>query len=621
MRFVTAIWKLLVGIKDALVLIAMLLFFGLLYAGLKTEPRSIGEGVLALRLDGALVEQAERPGASVLAGGSVARQTELRDLIAALDAAKDDARVKAVALDLDRFTGGGQVALADAGRAIDAFRKVSNKPVVAYATGYSSDSYQLAAHASEIWLSPLGAVALAGPGGSNLYFKGLFDKLGVTAHVFRAGTYKAAVEPYTRTDMSPEARENAEALAGALFENWKDEVAKARPAGAAAMARTLADPVGLAAASGGDLAKAALDGKLVDRLGERRAFEARLAELGGADTKAVGGFKQIRFADYAGHARDAATKGPIGVVHVAGTIVDGKAAAGTAGGDTIAGLIDEAVAGGKLKALVVRVDSPGGSVTASERIRQSLLGAKAAGLPVVVSMGNVAASGGYWIATPADAVFAEPETITGSIGVFGVLPTFEGTIAKIGVSTDGIATTPLAGQPDLLGGLNPETEQLLQAGVSATYGRFLGLVAKARGQSPAEIDRIAQGRVWDGGTARQIGLIDQFGSLDAAVAKAAELAKLGDERGITWIDKAPSFEEQLVAWLAGEETDGAAPADAFAALAPAPAELVERGLAQAATILSGPSLQAVCLECPPPAATQPVGKSAKRLFALLGLGA
>ena len=620
MRFVKAIWKLLVGVKDALVLIFMLLFFGLLYAGLKSEPRSIGEGVLALRLDGALVEQAERPGASVLAGGSVARETELRDLLATLDAAADDSRVKAVALDLDRFTGGGQVALADLGRAIDAFRRASSKPVVAFATGYSSDSYQLASHASEVWLSPLGAVAVAGPGGSNLYYKGLFDKLGVTAHVFKVGTYKAAVEPYMRADMSPEARENATALAGALFEDWKDEVAKARPAAAAGIASTLADPVGMANAAGGDLSKAALDTRLVDRLGERREYEARLAELGGKDVRATGGYKQVRFADYRGYAHGQAPSGPIGIVHVAGMIVDGKAGNGTAGGETIAGLIDEAVAGGKLKALVVRVDSPGGSVTASERIRQSILGAKAAGLPVVVSMGSVAASGGYWITTPADAVFAEPETITGSIGVFGVIPTFEGTLGKLGVTTDGIATTPLAGQPDILGGLNPEAEQLLQAGVASTYGRFLGLVAKARHKTPAEVDRIAQGRVWDGGTARQIGLVDGFGSLDSAIAKAAELAQLGDERGVTWIDRAPSFEEQVVAWLADDETDTAGPSDAFALLAPAPAAMLERALAQASAVLAGPSLQAVCLECPPPAAAPQLGQREKSLLAFLGWG-
>jgi protease-4 len=377
----------------------------------------------------------------------------------------------------------------------------------------------------------------------------------------------------------------------------------------------------MAQSTGGDLSKAALDSKMVDRLGERREFEARLAELGGKDAKADGGYSQVRYADYAKRALDAAPTGPIGVVHVAGMIVDGKASSGTAGGETIAGLIDDAVATGKLKALVVRIDSPGGSVTASERIRQSILGAKAAGLPVVVSMGSVAASGGYWITTPADYVFAEPETITGSIGVFGVVPTFEGTLAKLGVTTDGIATTPLAGQPDILGGLNPEAEQLMQAGIASTYGRFIGLVAKARHKTPQEVDRIAQGRVWDGGTARQIGLVDGFGSLDAAVAKAAALAKLGDERGVTWIDKGPSFQEQLVEYLAGEENAGDdTSSDAFALLAPAPADVLERAFAEAAQILSGPSMQAVCLECPPPAARRPATAKARSLLGLFGWG-
>jgi protease-4 len=611
MRFVRAIWKLLVGVKDALVLLFMLMFFGLLYVGLKAAPHPLGKGVLLVDLDGSLVEQPSRPDAAAILGGTrMTHEHRLRDVVAALDSARDDPRVKAIALDLDGFLGGGQHAIATAGAAVERVRK-AGKPVLAYATGYSDDGYQLAAHASEIWMSPLGAVALAGPGGTNLYYKGLLDKLGVTANVYRVGTYKAAVEPFTRSDMSPEARANAAALTGALLETWRDDVVRARPAARDGVAAMLRDPVAAVRASNGDLAAAATALKLVDHAADRRLFEARLAQLGGKDEDQPGGFEQIRLAEYVRDIGDKRDDGPIGVVTIAGTIVDGKAGPGTAGGDTIAKVIERGLADGGLKALVVRVDSPGGSVMASERIRQAILGAKAKGLPVVVSMGNVAASGGYWVATPADVIFAEPNTITGSIGVFGILPSFEGTLAKLGVGADGVKTTPLSGEPDLLAGPSPAADALIQAGVEGTYRRFLGLVAASRHKSPAEIDRIAQGRVWDGGTARQLGLVDRFGGLDDAIAEAARLAKI-DDQGVTFLEQPPSFEEKLLAMLAGDEVDDdPAAGDALALLSPAPAYLVERALADAQTILAGPTLQLRCLECGPGSA-QPQRVSATR---------
>jgi protease-4 len=486
MRFVRAVWKLLVGVKDALVLLLMLLFFGALWAGLKAGPKPIGEGVLLVALDGSLVEQPARRSASSLVGGRVAREHRLRDVVAAVDAAAGDDRVKAIALDLERFVGGGQSAIATLGEALDRARK-AGKPVLAYATGYTDDSYQLASHASEIWMNPLGAVAIAGPGGNNLYFKGLFDKLGVTANVYRVGTYKAAVEPYTRSDMSPEARANAQALGLAMLETWRDDVRRARPAAAASIDAYLRDPVATIQAAGGDFAKAALAGKLIDRAAERHAFNARLVELGGSvDNQAVP-FRHIALRDYVRDLAPSSSRGPIGVITVAGTISDGEAGPGTAGGDTIAELIDKGVARGKLKALVVRIDSPGGSVMASEVIRAAILHAKAKGLPVVASMGNVAASGGYWVATPADAIFAEPSTITGSIGVFGVLPSFQGSMAKLGLAADGIKTTPLSGEPDLLNGPSPAAGALIQAGVDSIYRRFLGIVAASRGKSVADM--------------------------------------------------------------------------------------------------------------------------------------
>src|SRR5690348_6994203 len=278
MKFVRAVWKLLVGIKDALVLIFMLLFFGILYAGLSARPAPVKAGVLDLALKGGVVEQPARAQWSDIAGGSRVQQYRLRDLVLALQAAKDDDRVKAVALDLDSFTGGGQTAMGDLADAIRQVR-AAGKPVVAYATGYTNDSYQLAAAASEVWLNPLGAVVVTGPGGTNLYYKGLLDKLGVTANVYRVGTYKSAVEPFIRNDMSPEAKQNYMALDQAELESWRQGIHQARPK--ANVDLFLQNMNQAVAGAGGDMAKAALAAGLVDRIGERTDFEARLAQLGG----------------------------------------------------------------------------------------------------------------------------------------------------------------------------------------------------------------------------------------------------------------------------------------------------------------------------------------------------
>ncbi|MEO8547954.1 MAG: signal peptide peptidase SppA [Sphingomicrobium sp.] len=600
MKFVRAIWKLLVGIKDALVLLFMLLFFGLLYTGLSARPAPVSSGVLALNLDGVVVEQPAKAQLSELAGGNRVHQYRLRDLIAALDHARDDNRVKAVALDLEGFLGGGQAAMSDLS---DAVRRVraSGKPVLAYSVGYTDDGYQLGAAASEIWLNPLGTVAIAGPGGSNLYFKGLLDKLGVTANVYRVGTYKAAVEPFIRNDMSPDARENYQAFGQALLETWRESVLRARPQ--AKVDTFLKDMPGAVDAAGGDMAKAALAAGLVDKIADRRAFEARLAQLGGEDQNAPGGYQRIKLESYLAETVDSKSRGPIGVVTVAGMIVDGKAPDGTAGGDSISTAIAKGLSDGGLKALVVRVDSPGGSVLASERIRQAILAAKEKSLPVVVSMGSVAASGGYWVSTPADFIFAEPSTITGSIGVFGILPSFQGTLAKLGIGADGIKTTPLSGEPDLLKGPSPDAGRLIQASVESIYRHFLEVVAQSRRKSPADIDKIAQGRVWDGGTARQIGLVDGFGGMADAIAKAGELAHLDkDNRGVRFLERPKSFKESVLEMLSSKDLDdGTAPADAYAAIGGSPEFQFAAAIADLRSILSGPRIQARCLECGPAA--------------------
>jgi len=596
MKFVRAIWKLLVGIKDVLVLIFMLLFFGMLYVALSARPAPVKDGVLAFDLKGSVVEQPAKAEFSDIAGGNRIRQYRLRDLVAALDQAKDDSRVKAVALDLEYFQGGGQTAMSDLSDAIRGVRS-AGKPVIAYSVGYTNDSYQLASAASEVWLNPLGAVVVAGPGGSNLYFKGLLDKLGVTANVYRVGTYKSAVEPYTRGDMSPEARENYMALGQAALEAWRQSIHQARPK--ANVDLFLKDMPGAVTAAGGDMASAALKAGLVDKIGDRREFEARLAALGGEDDNATGGFKRIKLPSYIADKVDDKPRGPIGVVTIAGMIVDGKASPGTAGGDSIAQAIEDGIRDKAIKALIVRVDSPGGSVLASERIRQALLEAKNKKIPVVVSMGNVAASGGYWVSTPADYIYAEPSTITGSIGVFGIIPSFQGTLAKLGVGADGVKTTPLSGEPDLLRGPSPEAGQLIQTGVESTYRRFLGIVAASRHKSPADVDKIAQGRVWDGGTAHQLGLVDGFGGMQDAIAKAAELAHLDkDERGVRYLEPPTRFYDQLLDSFASDADDNVPAGDAFSAWAARPQQQLADALAEVRSILSGPSIQVRCLECP-----------------------
>ncbi|MEA3052430.1 MAG: protease [Sphingomonadales bacterium] len=597
MRFAGKVWKLLVGIKDGLVLLFMLLFFALLYAAMTARP-TLGandRGALLLALDGPIVEQPAQATASQVFSGGGPREYRLRDVVHALDAAREDDRVKAVALDLDIFSGGGQATLSAVGEALDAVRK-SGKPVLAFATAYDDDSYQLASHASELWLDPMGGVLVTGPGGANLYMKGLLDKLGITANVYKAGTYKAATEPLTRTDMSPEAREALTAVYGSMWESWQQEVRQARPK--AQLAAYVADTPGRIATAGGDMARAALQAGLVDRIGAHEAFDRRVAEIAGTRYDAVpGSFRRIDYRSWVEANPASDDDGEIGILTVAGDIVDGEANLGTAGAETIVRALEKGLRERDLKALVLRIDSGGGSALASERIRQAVIAAKAKGLPVVVSMGSVAASGGYWVAMGSDKIYAEPSTITGSIGVFGILPSFEGTLAKLGLGADGVKTTPLSGEPDILRGPSPEADRLLQMGVDGTYRRFLALVAASRKKPVAEIDRIAQGRIWDGGTARQLGLVDAFGGLDDAIREAARLAKLDpDSADAVWLEKEPDFGDRLLMSLAGDGDEEASP-DAFSRLAAKPRLRMLAALGEAERLVAGAAIQARCLEC------------------------
>lgn len=603
MEFAGKVWRLLVGIKDGLALLFLLLFFVILYGALSSRPTAatVREGALLLKLDGSVVEEpaAIDPIAALLSGTVPSSEYRARDVIHALRTAAKDDRIKAVVLDLSSFTGGGMVTLQAVGSAMDAVR-AAKKPVFTYAVGYADDGLLLAAHASEVWVDPMGGAIVLGPGGNNIYFGGLIEKLKVNAHIFRVGTFKSAVEPYMRDGPSPEARENAAALYGALFEDWKADVAKARPK--ANIAMVTSNPTAWFAASGGDAAKAAMAAGLVDRIGNRVEFGKRVAEIAGEDTidTLPGSFVSTSLRNWVAANPVAQTGKAIGVVTVAGEIVDGNAGPGAAGGTRIAKALDEALSS-DLAALVVRVDSPGGSILASEEIRVAIERHKAKGIPVVVSMANLAASGGYWVSTPANRIFAEPGTITGSIGVFAVLPTFERTLGDIGITTGGVTTTPLSGQPDLAGGLSPEVSQMLQANVEHSYGRFLGLVAKARGKSPAELAQIAEGRVWDGGAGRQIGLVDQFGGLDDALAAAASMAKLKDGQWhASYLgEEVDSFSMFLMS-LATD--DGSTPQpearDWAGMIALRQASTADRALDHLTRLVKVQGTQAYCLECP-----------------------
>lgn len=622
MRFVGMVWRLLVGIKDALVLVLMLIFFGGLYAALTASPYkdSAGSGALRLNFSGPIVEQPSGASAvEILTGGAGPREYRLAEVVHALDAAAADDRIKAVALDLDIFTGGGQSAITEVGAALDRVRR-AGKRVAAYATGYTYDSYQLAAHADEVWLDPLGAVVIAGPGGTQLYYAQLMERLGVTANVYRVGAYKSAVEPYTRSDMSPEARAATQALADSLWSAWQQDVGRARPR--AQIAAWTRDPTPFIAASSGNLALAARRAGLVDHIGDRTLFGRRMAELGGAgDRRIPGSYRTVSYEAWVDANPASDSGGEIGVLTVAGNIIDGRAGPGTAGADTLVENLERGLRENRLRALVVRIDSPGGSVTGSERVRRAVLAAKSRGLPVVISMGSVAASGGYWIATAGDTIFAEPTTITGSIGVFGVLPSFEGTLQRIGVGADGVRTTPLSGEPDVLRGPSPEADRLLQTGVNGTYAQFISLVSRARRLPPARVNEIAQGRVWDGGTARQIGLVDRFGTLSDAIAEAARRAELDPAQArAVFLEPQPGFLDEVLSGMASNE-EQASTRDAFASLAQRPQLLLARALADAQAMLDGPAIQARCLECPmsaPPRLPRAAqGSWTRRLLALV----
>ncbi|ECC3550943.1 signal peptide peptidase SppA [Salmonella enterica subsp. salamae] len=494
-----------------------------------SNSEQTARGALLLDISGVIVDKPStnhRLGAlgRQLFGASSDRLQEnsLFDIVNAIRQAKDDRNITGIVLDLKNFTGADQPSMRYIGKALREFRD-SGKPVFAVGENYSQGQYYLASFANKIWLSPQGQVDLHGFATNGLYYKTLLDKLKVSTHVFRVGTYKSAVEPFIRDDMSPAAREADSRWIGELWQNYLHTVSANRQISPQQLfpgAQAIID--GLTSV-GGDTAKYALDHKLVDALASSADVEKALTKQFGW-SKTENNYRAISYYDYS-LKTPADNGGTIAVIFANGAIMDGEETPGNVGGDTTASQIRDARLDPKVKAIVLRVNSPGGSVNASEVIRAELAAAKAAGKPVVVSMGGMAASGGYWISTPANYIVASPSTLTGSIGIFGVINTVENSLSSIGVHSDGVSTSPLA-EISMTKALSPEVQQMMQLSIEYGYKRFITLVAEARKRTPEQIDKIAQGHVWTGEDAKANGLVDSLGDFDDAVAKAAELAKL-----------------------------------------------------------------------------------------------
>ena len=542
-------------LRKTLHLILLLIIFGFIFGLLAREtPKIALKGALVIEPHGQIVEQLSGDAVERAireARGDAADETLLWDLVDAIRAAKNDDRVQALLLHLDFLAGGGQPTLDELTRAIDEFRS-SGKKVIAAASGFEQPAYFVAAHADEIYIDPQGFVLIEGYGRYRQYYKALLEKIGVDMNVFRVGAYKSAVETYTRQDMSAEDREESMAFLEALWSNYQKQVTTARKLPADAVSQYVLQLADRVTAQKGDAAKVALDARLVTGIKTSEEVEQRLIELVGKDEDHDTRFAAIDLSDYVRlqKAEKVATgernKDKLGIVVASGEILDGQQPPGAVGGETLASLIRDAREDEDIKALVLRIDSPGGSVTASEQIRRELQAFRKTGRPVVVSMGDLAASGGYYIAAQSDEILANNATITGSIGIFAAIPTINRTLDKIGVGVDGVATTPLASQMRIDRPLGPDVSRLIQGVIEKGYADFIGLVADGRKKTPAEIDGIAQGRVWSGAAALKNGLVDRIGGFDDAVKAAAKRAKLADGKyHVEFLEGDMSFAEQL----------------------------------------------------------------------------
>jgi len=553
-RFFRAIWDTLNFTRrlvfNLLFLLILVLFLAALFGGgavLKERT------ALVLAPHGELVEQftadpSSRAFARLL--GEEQPETQLRDVLRAIEAAGKDARIDRIVIRPDALADAGFAGLREVGAALEKF-KASGKEVVAYADYLEQKQYYLAAHADEVYLHPAGALLLEGLARYRPYYReGLQDKLGVDVHLFRVGEYKSAAEPYILDAPSPESREADLYWLNDLWQRYLADIGRLRGVEPAQLQSDIDNLAERIQAANGDLAELALQQKLVDKLATQDEFRAVMIERGAADEDEHT-FRQVSLEDYVGFLdRETLPLDPrpkVAVVVAQGEIVDGDQPPGLVGGYSTAELVRDAREDENVKALVLRVDSPGGGVFPSEQIRREVELTRAAGKPVVVSMGDVAASGGYWISMNADEIWADPSTITGSIGIFGLIMTIPDTLAKVGVHVDGVATTRIAGAFDPTRPLDPQVGAVIQSVIDDGYREFIGKVAEARASTPEAIDEVARGRVWSGAQAKDRGLVDQLGGLREAIASAAAKASLGDDGyAVKYVEKELSPFERFV---------------------------------------------------------------------------
>jgi protease-4 len=541
------LWWLLDASRRALLnLLLLLVLVGCVWLFVRGGPPPLQDKTaLILAPQGPIREQFSgslRDNALRQARGQTVAQTRLRDIVTALDAAATDPKIARVVLVLDDFAGAGLPTLREVAAALNRF-KASGKQVIAWGSGYDQRQYYLAAQAGEVWMHPMGSVQIEGLGGYRTYYKDALDKIGVTAHVVRAGQYKNAEEAYVANGPSKQTLEADGLLIDALWASYTAGVEKARQLPAGSIDKGINELPERLAAAGGDMAKLALQSKLVDALKTRDEMRATLIERGARDGPT---FRQVAFENYLGRVKSPSGADTVGVLVAEGPISDGQAAGGAIGGQSTSELIRRAREDTHIKALVLRVDSPGGSVFGSELVRRELELTRQAGKPVVVSMGDVAASGGYWISTASDEVIADETTVTGSIGVIAMLPTAERALDKFGVHTGGHTTGWLVGAYDPRRALDPRFEKVLQNSIDHVYADFTARVAAARKTTPAKIDAVGQGRVWSGGQALARGLVDRTGSFADALQSAAKRARLADGYRVLYIEQEPGRTERLL---------------------------------------------------------------------------
>jgi protease-4 len=555
-------WKLINFTRQA---VLNLLFFGgllfLYFIYLNTTSTSevvvAKPAALVLNFSGPIVEQKSYANpldsiSSEVLGQEQPKENRLFDIVDTIRTAKTDDNITGIVLSLSNMSETNLTKLRYIAKALTEF-KTTGKPIFAIGDFYTQSQYYLASYADKIYLSPDGAVLLKGYSAYSMYYKSLLDKLDINTHVFRVGTYKSAIEPFIRNDMSPAARASASNWVHQLWNSYTGDVAANRHIEASVLSPSIDSFNKQLKTVDGDLAQLSLNVGLVDQLADRLQTRQELINIFGHD--GADSYNGISFYDYlSSHPSPRErSRDEIAVIVASGTIMDGQQPTGTVGGDSIAELLREARQDKSVKAVVLRVDSPGGSAFASEVIRNEVTALKNSGKPVVVSMSSLAASGGYWISMSANKIIAQPTTLTGSIGIFSVLTTLEKSLNKIGIATDGVSTTPFA-SIGITTGLTTGTKQALQMSIEHGYKRFITLVSRNRNMSINQVDSVAQGRVWTGADAVKSGLIDQLGDFDDALAAAAELAGI-EKYTVYWVEKPiPAAQQLLIELMSSVKT-------------------------------------------------------------------